>query len=420
MFRSIIFKTGHTGLIFISSLVLSRLLIPEHFGIISLLLLNSTLLNILTGFGAESMIMHMVSNKKVQTPEAAGYLFRVLAIQIGFFLLIETAGYFIFQKTILSWMPLGEFLFPEILYFLGLILLDKILIFFYAHLKPLKINRLLFGLSIIYILALFLFFFKAQTTILEVFTFFSVFSFLQGLILLFYFLVSFNVQISWLSGYNKKLYLNQSFMILSANIIQLFAYRIDLWIIKLYYGNEEVGLFSLSGKFANLIWMIPNLLSQLLLPFFNKISIGDASKVFRSLIGLNLLITIITIVSTFIIYTFFISDAYKDSLTAFYWMLPGYFCWAAVIYFAGYFSWKGEFIYNLYASSACFVLIFILDLLLIPQFSYVGAAIANSIAYSLILVYYISLFTKKNSLKLFEFLSFRRSDFTMAKSLLKH
>jgi O-antigen/teichoic acid export membrane protein len=419
MFRSIFYKTGHTGLVFFSTLVLSKLLLPGDFGVIALLLLNSTLFNIVTGFGSESMIMYMVSNQKMKTAEATGYMTRVLGIQVVIFLILEILSSLIFKKTILSWMDPSAYLVWEILYFLGLIITDKILIFFYAHLKSLRINRLLLILSALYIITLGLLFLKEDISLEEIFMVLSLYTLLQGGVLMIYFAKQFPFKFSLGKAAGVNLYLQQSFYIILANIIQLFAYRIDLWILKAYYSNEEVGLFSLATKFANLIWILPNLITQLMLPYFSKVSIEETGKIFRVAIGFNMVITLFTILATYIFYNVFIDPVYQVSLPAFYWMLPGYFCWAGVIYFAGYFAWKGEFKVNLYASIGCFIFIFLLDMMLIPGLSLIGAAIANSIVYSLVLVYYIILFTRRNSIAAAEILRFRFADFHFVKSLLK-
>jgi O-antigen/teichoic acid export membrane protein len=419
MFRSILFKTGHTGIVFITTLVISKLLVPGDFGIIAILILNSTLLSIITGFGSESIIMYMVSNQKMKTAEATGYMFRVIGIQLGIFFILEAFSSVVFQKTLLSWLDPRVYLIPEILYFMGLVIMEKILIFFYAHLKSFKINRLLFLLSAIYIVGLSLLFLKDDVTLQEIIWLISIFSLIQGLVLLVYFARKFTLRFNWRKFSEINLYLRQSSFIILANIIQLFAYRIDLWIIKSYHSNEDVGLFSLAGKFANLIWILPNLIIQLIVPYFTNMKMEETGKVFRVALFFNFLLTIGALVVTWFFYTFFIDPSYLASLTAFYWMLPGYFCWAAVIYFAGYFAWKGEFKINFYASAGCLVLIFITDMLLIPSLSYKGAAIANSIVYSIVMVYYIILVKHRSLIKPLGLLRFRGSDIQFVKTLLQ-
>jgi O-antigen/teichoic acid export membrane protein len=419
MFRSILFKTGHTGIVFISTLVISKLLVPGDFGIIAILILNSTLLTIISGFGSESIIMYMVSNQKMKTSEATGYMFRVIGIQLGIFFILEAFSALVFQKTLLSWLDPRVYLIPEILYFMGLVVMEKILIFFYAHLKSFKINRLLFLLSAIYIVVLSLLFLKQDVTLPEIIWLLSLFSIIQGVVLLAYFARKFTLRVDWrkLSGIN--LYLRHSSFIIFANIIQLFAYRIDLWIIKSYHSDEDVGLFSLAGKFANLIWILPNLIVQLLVPYFSNMNKDETVKVFRVALWFNFLLTLGGLVVTWFFYSFFIDPSYERSLTAFYWMLPGYFCWAAVIYFAGYFAWKGEFKINFYASAGCLVLILITDMLLIPSLSYMGAAIANSIVYCLVMIYYIILFAQRRLMKPLVLLKFGGADIHFVKTLLQ-
>ena len=92
-------------------------------------------------------------------------------------------------------------------------------------------------------------------------------------------------------------------------------------------------------------------------------------------------------------------------------MLPGYFFWAAVIYFAAYFSWQGKFSYNLLCSSCCFAVILLADLLLIPRYGIHGAAVANSIAYTTVFLLYVFILRSRYFFRGKDLLLLARKDF---------
>ncbi len=62
--------------------------------------------------------------------------------------------------------------------------------------------------------------------------------------------------------------LRLSSIVMITNVIQLTAYRLDFWLLKYFYGNYEVGIYAQANKFANLIWIVPNILAQLLITRF--------------------------------------------------------------------------------------------------------------------------------------------------------
>jgi len=206
--------------------------------------------------------------------------------------------------------------------------------------------------------------------------------------------------------------LKLSSVVMITNIIQLIAYRVDFWILQYFYGNYEVGIYAQANKFANLVWIVPNILAQLLIPKFALASKSEVPKIFSGGFYFNLSGIIISVVCANFFYFFYLNIEYRTGLTPFYLMLPGYFFWASVIYIGAYFSWAGKFSYNLICSSCCFVLILVADLILIPRFGLEGAAWANTIAYTAVFMLYMFILMKKYSFKWNELLLFRKKDFS--------
>jgi O-antigen/teichoic acid export membrane protein len=193
--------------------------------------------------------------------------------------------------------------------------------------------------------------------------------------------------------------LKASSVVMVTNVIQLLAYRLDFWIIQSFFGNYEVGIYAQANKFANLVWLVPNILAQLLIPKFSQIPRNDVPKVFSIAFYTNFLNVAATAVCAIAFYWLYLNPAYKAGLPAFYLMLPGYFFWAAVLYFAAYFSWQGRFVYNLLCSSCCLVVIFFADILLIPSYGIEGAAVANTIAYCTVFLLYLFILKTRYSFR---------------------
>lgn len=419
MFQSLGFKIVYTVLMFLATLVLSNLALPGNFGIISLLILNASLFSLVTGLGADTMIMHMLGNHKWSVEEAVYFMWRTVGIQLLLFTLLEAGCFAVTGWSLLSYEKGTYYFFLDLFYFIGLVLTEKFIALLYSVHKARKANLWLSAVALMYFLLLIVIYYLFRVSILTLLYLFAFQSLLQGVVLMVIFFSEHKVKGMALK--NKKLtdYFKVSAIVMVTNIIQLLAYRVDYWLLKAFYSNYEVGIYSQSNKFANLVWLIPNMVTQLLVPKFMTFDKEDVSKIFKTAFYSNLVIVGGTILFANVIFFFFLDPAYRPGLSAFYLMLPGYFFWAAVIYFAGYFSWQGKFRYNLIGSIGCFIIILIADLLLIPTYSFKGAAIANSIAYTAIFILYLVMMSRMSKFRLQQIFLPSVNDFKRTISILK-
>jgi O-antigen/teichoic acid export membrane protein len=98
-------------------------------------------------------------------------------------------------------------------------------------------------------------------------------------------------------------------------------------------------------------------------------------------------------------------------------MLPGFYFFSITLLFAAYFSAKNILWINLVGSSICLIIIVIADLLLIPDFGIKGAAIANTIAYTLATAFTMGMFLKISKLKPKDFFYLRKTDWRLITKL---
>jgi len=397
MLISAIVRTVYLLLTFLAGLVLSKLVLPGQFGIISLVILNASLLSIVTGLGTDSLILHKVTNNKWGFSQAAQFTLGAVAVQLVLFLALEFGSLLVWKKTLLSDESPAYF-WTDTLYFSGLLLTEKYLALLYAFQKARIVNIFLAIVALFYLIVLLLLSFVAKADFATVMELFALQSLLQGLGLLSILYLHYKTeekQIFKLVEFAQALKLSSVVMV--TNVIQLLAYRIDFWLIKYFHGNADVGIYALANKFANLVWVVPNIMAQLLIPRFAQMSKNEISKIFSTAFYGNLIGAVAALSGATIIYFYYLDPVYRTGLPAFFLMLPGYFFWAAVVYYGAYFSWSGRFSDNLLCSSCCFVLVFLADMLLIPRFGISGAACANSFAYTLVFMLYLFLLRSRFS-----------------------
>jgi O-antigen/teichoic acid export membrane protein len=419
MLQSAFYKVCYTVLVFLANLLLANLVAPAHFGMISLMIINAAIIQLITGLGADSLIIHSLSNNKWSLPLAVSFALYAFFIQLVIFLLLQLAHLQIWGNTLLAQAD-KKFLASEIFYFIGLIGTERYVTLFYSENKASVANWLLLCAVSVYLIALVLLRSLHLATFEILFYLFCLQSFLQACLLFMAFhfkerLYSF-MRIKWAELY---VFFKLSFVVMITNFIQFFAYRIDFLLLKRFYSDYEVGIYAQVNKFANLIWVIPNIFAFLLMPRFQKLKDAEVLIVFRYAVLSGLALVLITTFATKIFYAYFVNPEYRSGLPSFYLMLPGYFCWSVVLYFAAYFSWRGLFYNNLLLSSFCFIAMLVCDLLLIPHYSIQGAAVANSIAYGATFILYVVLFSRALKVELSEIFHLQKSDFSLIAKLVR-
>lgn len=419
MLRAAFYKALYTVTFFLANLVLANMLLPAKFGSISLLIVNAAIVYLVTGLGTDGLVMHLLTNKKWNLAQAVSFTRYTLLLQVLLFLLLQFVHNGIWHTTLLAQKSTG-FLVSEVFYFAGLVLLEKYNVLLTAEGKGQLANLLLLANGFLYAAVLLFIKYNLLSSYDAVFYVFCLQSFLQGctLLLAFHWKQKKGVYIRW---QRQDVYgvLKMSAVVMVTNFIQFLAYRIDFLLLKHFYSDYEVGVYAQSNKFANLMWVLPNIFAFLLMPKFSQVAEDKVPLLFRYafLSGLGLLF--FTFVITKLFYSQFINAAYIGGLPAFYLMLPGYFCWSVVIYFGAYFSWRGRFYNNLIISSFCFVVILVCDLTLIPAFSIKGAAVSNTIAYTATLVVCCFLFSKTTGMGFSKIVRPQKKDFSLLLTLLK-
>jgi len=418
MFKSAITRAFYLGTMFLANLLLANLLLPFHFGTLTLMILNASVLSILTGLGTDSIILHSLVNKKWSIGQAQLFTGRVLLFQTFLFVLLEVLCIILFNKTLLTQSEISYFV-PEITFFLGLILTDKLVILFYSNQRATTANLILFFSAAFYISILVFVKYNYSIESTNLILLFSLQSLFQGILLLIVYYLITKVCFENFTSASVVEAFKLSLIILITNIIQFFAYRIDYYFLERFYSDYEVGVFAQSNKIANLMWIVPNIFALLLIPKFGQLNSNLYQHVFKLAFIKNILLAVITLISGYIAFVYILKPEYKEGLNAFYIMVPGYFCWATVIYFGAFFSYLGKFHFNLIASSFCFVMILVTDLLFIPSFGINGAAISNTISYSATLILYIILYYKSQKDLPLGFFNFNKSDFRLIVNALK-
>ena len=172
------------------------------------------------------------------------------------------------------------------------------------------------------------------------------------------------------------------------NILQFFNYRLDLFILNYFLGPKDVGIYSVSVGLAELLWYFPNAVSFVIFPKAAntrpELLNNFTQRVLRITLGftamgaIGLLFLGKPIIS--IIYSSTFLGAYVPMLA----LLPGVVLLGGAKVLTNEIAGRGNPQYNSINAGLALVITVILDLLLIPKYGVLGAALASSTAYTMI------------------------------------
>ena len=414
-----IFRVIFTGIGFLISLLIAKLAGASQFGTLSLIIVNAAFIQIITGLGTDAAIVwHGLAGTNYSRNKIFSFTLITAAIQLFFFYIIAILGYFFLGHTLLGGSYDLRIFFAEIVYFTGLVLMDKFLSLYYSQHEARLCNKLLSVVSVILLVVVLIIWATDPVLIVDYPVWiYSLFIFIPSFILAFFFIIKFNPAFKKISQEEMRSFSSFSFIVLITNIIQFIAFRADYWLISIYYDHVSVGVYAQASKFAQLLWIIPGVLAGLLVPALknerHKLSDSKFISLCRVLFYVHIALMLLLIVAALVIYSLFLPSIYFDGFLSLLIMIPGYLIFTITTILAAYFSANRMLKINLAGSVLCCVLMILLDLILIPLLSYKGAAIANLITYSITTAYFIfrSIPVTTSSFK--DFFTIKKSDFDL-------
>jgi len=386
LFRAVAYRLSYQLLFFVVGLFLAAIAGPQVFGIISLMLVNAAAFIIVTDFGTGASLVWHGAGNDVQREEIFSFAVGTGLVQLCLFLLVELIVVKISGRTLLTRQPYSAlFLLSDLLYFTGLIITEKYTALFYARNKASLINKVLAIMTACFLVVFILAYLNVITNINPLFFFASMtFSLGFGTAVVFHARLD-KMKFSRPATEDMRSLLGFSAIVFVTNVIQFFAYRLDFWLVDHFYSHTELGVYAQANRFVQLAWVLPTIVASLLAPAMRNPANPMGNQVFLTLSRLMNLATILILLGivavAFLMYSWFLPPGYSKGLLPLLIMLPGYFFFATTTLLAAWFSARRLLKVNLIGSCLCFLLILVADLMLIPSYSLIGAALANTLAY---------------------------------------
>ena len=419
LLRGFIFRVIFTGIGFLVSLLIAKLAGASQFGTLSLIIVNAALIHIITGLGTDAAIVwHGVAGTNYDRNKIFSFTLITATIQLLFFYIIAILGYLFLGQTLLGGSLDLRVFFAEIVYFTGLVLMDKFLSLYYSQHEARLCNKILSIVSgLLFLVVLIVWLIKPIYIVDFPIWIYSLFVFIPSFISAVFFIIKFNPAFKNISQEEMRSFSSFSFVVLITNLIQFVAFRADYWLISIYYDHTSLGVFAQASKFVQLLWVIPSIFTGLITPALKKenekLTTEGLVSICRIMVFTHLILGFLLISLSAIIYKFFLPDVYYKGFFSLLIMLPGYLVYIVNIILAAYFSANRLLWVNLYGSILCCALMLLFDFLLIPRLNYIGAGIANLLTYSITIIFIIFQAKKFIKVAFKDFFIIKKSDFNI-------
>jgi O-antigen/teichoic acid export membrane protein len=208
----------------------------------------------------------------------------------------------------------------------------------------------------------------------------------------------------------------------AANVAQFLNYKLDVFVVGFFAGTAAVGRYTLAVSLGQLLWLMSNSVASVLLPKVAASTDGGGSiqhtvRVTRlALWGTAICGVALGLLATQAI-PFFYGEAFRPSIMALLWLLPGIVIFSVVNVLAAYIAGIGKPRLNLLVSGVSLIVTIALDIALIPKLNIVGAALASTVSYSLSALLLIIFFRRETGASLREILLPTSEDLRMLLSL---
>ena len=197
-------------------------------------------------------------------------------------------------------------------------------------------------------------------------------------------------------------------------VMLLGNYRLDQWILGGIAGATELGLYSVAVAFAEALFLLPTALSAVQRPDLVRASESEAVRrtafIFRGSLVITLAGALLLVLLAPVLVLKLFGDEFEGSIVDLRILALGAFGIVALKQIGNALTARQLPTRASFGIGFAFVATIVLDILLIPKFSGVGAALASSISYTLGGLLILALFTQALDGRVLDFVP-RPSDF---------
>lgn len=201
------------------------------------------------------------------------------------------------------------------------------------------------------------------------------------------------------------------------NVVQTFNYRLDVFIVQGFLGQAAVGLYQTGVFLAEVVWYIPNAISSALLP---QVAATGSSQATPRVVRHTLLLTALGAIGLIAVVwpgLALVRPIYLPAVAPMAVLLVGVVALSVHKVLASDLSGRGWPQYPSFTSTLALIVTVGGDLLLIPAYGILGAALASTLAYLIQTLVLLRIYTRVAEVGWRELLIFRRDDLQLYRRL---
>lgn len=206
-----------------------------------------------------------------------------------------------------------------------------------------------------------------------------------------------------------------------SNLVNLINYRFDIWVVGSYAGTAQLGLYAAAVGLGQMLFYIPEPFSRVVQPYLYRGLDAGFLERFKFISRLNftsvVLISIVLGLTGHWLIPLLYGNVFSEAVTPLILLLPGIVFVCMFKLFAPLVIEGGFIRFNLYATSLSAVATIVLDLLLIPRYGIVGAAVASTAAYLILFAVQCSVVRFRMGIRVGDMFLIRRADLAKVKAL---
>lgn len=200
----------------------------------------------------------------------------------------------------------------------------------------------------------------------------------------------------------------------TANVFSFLKFRFDYFLIDHYLTSSELGIYSIAVILVQALWYLPRAIAQVLVPHISWRDNEAANELTPLLTRLGFWVAIIggcllCLLGKPLIKLLF-SDPFLPAYPALLLLLPGAVIYSLAGMLAGDLVGRGLPRYSMITSMLAFFLNVGINLVLIPRFGILGAAIASSITHAFAGLMFLYYFVRVSGVRVRDILILKRRD----------
>lgn len=204
------------------------------------------------------------------------------------------------------------------------------------------------------------------------------------------------------------------------NFVQLINYKLDVFVVNIFHGVSQVGIYSLAVYLGQTLWQVTGSVSTVIFPIAasstdKKEMSRFANRVTRISFTLILILSILLIIVSRPAIMLVYGRNFAFSATALLWLMPGISIFSISNILANYLAGTGKVKYNMISSIISGIITVILDFTLIPPMGIIGASLTSSLSYITFTISTLIFYTHDNGSKLSDILVIKKEDCLMIK-----